>query len=135
MSNPIRLNGFETPLDVAVPVTDPPPVISTNSIFHAVAVPFSVHPKSAEKPSILVAVKTPGCEHEGNSVKDTLSIEISPSNVPALVPLNVTEIVYPAYAAKSTIANSQGVVAEACCSPVRDQIFVVPFTKTSRVPI
>ena len=76
-----------------MPVAVPPPVISTNSIFHKIAVPFSVQPKSAEKPSIFVAVSEVGGTQAGNSPNIILSIEISPSYVPALVALIVILIV------------------------------------------
>ncbi len=42
---------------------------------------------------MFVAVSAFGAAQTGISVNDTLSIEISPSNVPALVPLNVIDIV------------------------------------------
>ena len=64
---PVKEYGLVTPVAVAVPVTVPPAVISTNSIFHEVSVPPAVQLKSAELVVILFTNNVFGSGQEGGS--------------------------------------------------------------------
>ena len=67
--------GFTTPVAVAVPVTVPPAVTSTNSIFQDVSVPPAVQLKSAEEEVTLEAVKALGSIQLGIGSHTTSSKE------------------------------------------------------------